>query len=457
MARALFGMALRKFAEDVRGEAATFGRRLLDRHLRLAVTGLRRSGKTVFTTALAWHLLHGDGLPFFRPVHEGRYRGAQTLDPPGPPFPLDMTLEALRASPPRWPAPTRALSTLRLELSATASGYASWLQPVGRLVLDIVDYPGEWLLDLALLERDFAAFSVLSLALAQSPGRMPAASGFLALLQETSERDDVVAADRLARAFAGYLRRAQAEDFALLLPGRMVEEETAAGFAPFAPLPDRFAGSPLWQRMAERYDAYRETVVHPFYDRWFSRFDRQIVLIDLLSLLNRGPAHFDDTRRALALVLDHFRYGRSGLLGRLFAPRIDRVLFAMSKADHVAPNQHANARQLLQLLIQEAARTPAIEGVEHEVMALAALRSTDVVRTEHQGQLLSCVRGWLADEDRETVLFPGEIPHELPQARDWTEKRFRFRRFAPRRLTEAGPDTHIRLDRALDWLIGDRL
>ena len=47
--------------------------RALDRHLRLAVTGLSRSGKTVFITSMVHHLLDGHGLPFLQTVHDGRY------------------------------------------------------------------------------------------------------------------------------------------------------------------------------------------------------------------------------------------------------------------------------------------------------------------------------------------------------------------------------------------------
>ena len=63
--------------------------------------------------------------------------------------------------------------------------------------------------------------------------------------------------------------------------------------------------------MAERYERYREEVVRRFYEEHFSRFDRQIVLVDLLGALNAGPAHFADTEETLALILKSFRYGSS--------------------------------------------------------------------------------------------------------------------------------------------------
>ncbi len=230
---------------------------------------------------------------------------------------------------------------------------------------------------------------------------------------------------------------------------------TTPRFAPLPPAPTR-PGS-LRAKVIEAFERYRNDVVRRFYDEHFCLFDRQIVLVDLLTCLNRGPAHFADTQRALCLTVESFRYGRTGLLGRLFAPRIDRLLFAASKADHVAPSQHAALRQLLELLVAPAGRAARFEGLVPEFLALAAVRSTEVVRIEHQGQLLSCVRGRLKDEPRETVLFPGEIPEGLPEPEDWASGRFRFREFAPRRLRPGARGTHIRLDQALEFLLGDKL
>ncbi|MGH6912421.1 MAG: YcjX family protein, partial [Geminicoccales bacterium] len=200
-------------------------------------------------------------------------------------------------------------------------------------------------------------------------------------------------------------------------------------------------------------------VVKPFYREHFSRFDRQIVLIDLLDTLNRGSGCFADMEDALETVLKSFRYGPSGLLARLFRPRIEKLLFAATKADHVAHNQHHNLRLLLERMVVQAAGHARFEGVRPAFVALAALKSTDTVRTEHQGQVLSCVRGVLEGERRETVLFPGEIPPDLPDEQDWQDGRFRFRDFAPRRLILHGASKpqHIRLDQALEVLLGDRL
>lgn len=437
--------------------------------LRLAVTGLRQGGKTVFVTALVHHLLGGRELPFLGAAQEGRLLGARLLSPrPGdlPAFPFAEARAALAAPEPRWPEPTRSLSALRLELRFAIKGVLRRrLGPHRSLILMIIDYPGEWLLDLPLLEQTYEAWSTAMLDLAATPPRADFAEEWRRYIHQL-DLAGPARADQAAHAaarYTAYLRRCQREaGLSLLKPGRftMPVEAGDGDLLQFCPLPPGPAppGS-LRDLMRRRYDRYCGEVVAPFYRDHFSRFDRQIVLVDLLSTLNRGPACFADLQATLDMVMHSFRYGSSGLLARLFRPRIDTLLFAASKADHVAHNQHNNLRLLLERLVAEAAARARFEGITPTFVALAAHRATDVVRTEHQGQVLSCVRGRLKDDERETVLFPGEIPADLPSEEDWQAGRFRFRDFAPRRLrlNGAGPPQHIRVDQALETLIGDRL
>jgi uncharacterized protein len=450
---------------DVWDEIGILKDRALDRHLRLAVTGLSRSGKTVFITSVVHHLLDGTGLPFLEAVHDGRYLGARIEDEPRRDrFPYARFHADLVAQPPRWPQATERLSSLRLELAyRTRSLILRQVQPLQHLTLEIIDYPGEWLLDLPLLEQDYAQFSSEALALAEQPLRRAAAAEWLERVSELDidgpENEQAVTA--VSDAFRRYLVHCQRElGLSRVQPGRFTNPGDLQGSAllRFCPLPP---GEPRRgtnrARMAERYEWYREEVVRRFYADHFSAFDRQVVLIDLLGALNAGPAHFADTEESLSLIIKSFRYGASNLIARLFAPRIDRLLFAVSKTDHVAPNQHPALKQLLELMIRPAARMARYEGIRTEVMTLASLRCTDVVRTEHHGQVLSCVRGILKDTQKETVLFPGEIPPDLPEPDDWTSGRFRFKEFAPRRLLPSAAGQHIRLDQGLQFLIGDKL
>ena len=66
----------------------------------------------------------------------------------------------------------------------------------------------------------------------------------------------------------------------------------------------------------------------------------QIVLVDLLAALNSGPAALRDLETALDGVMHAFRAGRASRLGAIFRPRIDRILFAATKADHLHHADH---------------------------------------------------------------------------------------------------------------------
>ncbi len=100
--------------------------------LRLGVTGLARSGKTVFTTALIHHLVEAHALPAFAPAHEGRLRRARLVPQPDddiPRFPYEEHYAAL-AEQRRWPRSTDQISQFRLAIEYERSG--GWRSGRGR-------------------------------------------------------------------------------------------------------------------------------------------------------------------------------------------------------------------------------------------------------------------------------------------------------------------------------------
>src|SRR5262249_41382131 len=156
-----------------------------ERTVRLAVTGLSRSGKTIFTTALVHDLIRFPGRRQILPALADRDNIISVIERPQPDpelatFPYLANLAALTADPPRWPPSTAQLSEIRMELHYSP---ASWLrrQINGRAVLnvDIVDYPGEWLLDLPLLGMSYEAWSASMLELAVGEPRRRLAAAFL--------------------------------------------------------------------------------------------------------------------------------------------------------------------------------------------------------------------------------------------------------------------------------------
>src|SRR5690606_33548717 len=107
-----------------------------------------------------------------------------------------------------WPDSTRAISQLRLLIEfESASGWGR-LFSRGALALDVVDYPGEWLLDLPLLGKDFSAFSHEATEMARLPVRVDLSAEWRTLA-ETTDPDapaDETTARKLAESFTAYLR-----------------------------------------------------------------------------------------------------------------------------------------------------------------------------------------------------------------------------------------------------------
>ena len=447
-----------------------------DRTVRLAVTGLNQSGKTVFITALIHQLLHGlhgSGLNFFDLAVSGRFRGSKVLPQPNldvPAFRYDRHIEPLLGADPHWPTPTEGLSEIRLAIRFQSGGLLRRrLAPIGTFHLDIIDYPGEWLLDLPLLDMTYDAWSEQMLALAGKPPRRELAAAWLAHLQRLdcdALADEAVMREASAL-YTDFLHRCKSADGGLsfLQPGRFTVPGDLKDTPQltFCPLPPAMAGArsvpgSLREAMARRFESYKERVVRVFYRDHFSRFDRQIVLIDLLRALNHGHACFADSRDALESILHSFQYGPSGLFSRLFRPRIDKLLFAATKVDHVAANQHHNLERLLNRMVVKPANEAVFQGVEVRTMALSSVTCTRTVVREHGGRRLSFVQGVPVGRDEPVLLFPGEIPESLPQPDDWDNNRFNFMAFKPpRRADPQAGLPHIRLDQALEFLLGDKL
>src|SRR3981189_1391120 len=274
-----------------------FGDHFFNPTVRLGVTGLSRAGKTVFITALIHGLTRGGRFPVFEPFATGRNakpRLAPQPDDAVPRFDYENHVRTLMEQR-RWPNSTVDISELRLVIDYQRKNGADRTR-----TLDIVDYPGEWLLDLPLLNKSYEQWSAESLALSRQRPRARLATQWhehLATLKTQGHADEQAALPA-ARLFTDYLRACRGERFAmsLLPPGRFLMPGNLAGSPalPLAPLDipvDQSApeGS-LWAMMVRRYEAYKDVVVRPFFRDHFSRLDRQIVLADALAAFNSAPA-----------------------------------------------------------------------------------------------------------------------------------------------------------------------
>lgn len=432
------------------GGVRDFASSLAGPSIRLGVTGLSRAGKTVFITALIHALTTNARLPLFTAQAKGRIRRAWLEPQPDlglPRFAYEDHIAALTGPERRWPESTRRLSQLRLTLEVEARGMFGGERDPRQLHIDIIDYPGEWLLDLPLMKQTYAQWSTATLAKHPS----------IPVDQADAPGDETLA---LAAAQM-FTKHGQGTPGRFQMPGDL-EGSPLLTFAPLRLNHARIKPGSLGALMGRRYDAYVARVVKPFYRDHLSRLDRQIVLVDALTALNTGTA--PQLSDALTEVLASFRQGANTWPSRLFGRRIERILFAATKADLLHHTSHDRLERILGKLVDAAATRAQFAGAHIAVTAIAAVRATREARVRDKGEELACITGvpeagekiggQTFDGMREAAIFPGDLPLEATRAFDGSmEGAVSFIRFRP--PMNALP--HIRLDKALEFLIGDRL
>ncbi len=451
--------------------------------IRLGVTGLARAGKTVFIAALVHNLIHGGRLPLFKSYAQGRVSGARLAPQPDdnvPRFDYEGHIKAL-VDDRLWPDSTDRISELRLTVNYESAKFFTRLIGSGKLHLDIVDYPGEWLLDLPLLSKDYVTWSKEAIAAAEIPARKRHAEPFLSRLDgRPAGEDDELTARELAKLYTAYLNACRRDTTVLSTqpPGRFVmpgdlDQSPALTFAPLRLAEAGDAKTPLAKMMARRFEAYKANVVRPFFRDHFARLDRQIVLVDALAALNAGPAAVADLEAALAAILSSFRLGRTNWLTSLVSRKIDRILFAATKADHLHHRDHDRLEEILRRIVKHATEAAHFANARVDVIALASVRATREASVTRHGETLPAiigtpipgeeVGGTIFDGTSETAIFPGDLPEDTNAVFETDNAvDVRFVRFRPPRLERTAEGLtlslpHIRLDRALEFLFGDRL
>lgn len=456
--------------------------------VRLGVTGLSRAGKTVFITALVHNLINGGRLPMFGPYAAGRITRAYLQPQPDddvPRFDYEGHIDALTGGEKReWPQSTRRVSQLRITLEYEPQSFVGRLVSARKLNIDVVDYPGEWLLDLPLLDTSYQQWSADAISLAQTEPRDALASQWLETINKIDPHapEDEQKVMEVSRTFTEYLRECRGSQFALstVPPGRflMPGDMDGSPLVSFAPLKfekgDSFANGTIGAMMTRRYEAYVAKVVKPFFLNHFSKIDRQIVLVDLLSALNAGPSAVADVKRAMTDILNCFRPGKTSWLSAILGKRVDRIVFAATKADQLNHLDHDQLENILSVIVSDAINRAQVKGAEHDVVALASVRATREHKIRQDGEELPAIVGTpkkgetllgkTYNGEEEIALFPGDLPQN-PRAAlndDALTGALKFLKFRPPTIGKDGAIArglsfpHIRLDKALNFLIGDK-
>ena len=440
--------------------------RSLDKHLSIGITGFSGSGKSTFITSLIHQLKYSSNanLGGFLPARDERLLNVelQPLDDL-PLFDYQQGIQALADDPPAWPPSTTHISGCRLIIEfKKKSMLPTFTGETRRFTLELRDYPGEWLLDIAMLQQDYRQWSMDTAALCSKGIRHQLAAE---MQKEFNDLDPLAPIDEqhieaLFVRYRSFLVTCKTAGLTFIQPGRALLPDST-DFPVFIPLFNLQTLSPqaldnadedsLYKVMQQRYKTYLKNFVQPFYKTFFRGIDRQVVLIDVLKALSGGKEKFDDMVIAFSRIIDCYRVGHNAFLNRLFSPQVEKILFLASKPDRILMNQHESLRRLCDDIISHICPQSVRNRIEIETEVAAAVRTTH----DHNDHLTAR----LLDGQYGELRHPA-IPDKLPDADQWHQ----LSRWNPPVLrAPLNPDlimggrlAHIRMDKVLRDLIGDK-
>lgn len=455
----------------------------------IAVAGLSKSGKTAFITSVIANLIAaqagGDAakrLQGFSVVDQGRLRAAAIpavyAAKRGKRFPYAQMMQALSGESAAWPRRTDDAYEIAVDLQFRPAETAPDYSSVGaaRLRVVLVDYPGEWLVDVPLVEQSFADWSAQVLARLEHEPWNGLSREFRAMLGagNWSDADNDSIARQAALEWQRVLAAARLVGLKWLQPGRFLRSPGADEERPepplddqnlwFCPLPrasiERAGRGSLARGMAERYSNYQRHVKQ-FIGTTLAGATRHAVLVDVLDSLANGMQAFEETSQVVHEVYRILAIRRPGWFASLFgggSSSLDRVLFLATKADTVPSGQRANLVSLLaSMRLGMTGRVGAEAGMTSE-MSVAAIRSTIDTKRVIDGIEVPFVEGVCAERGRTIQAAVLNIPDKVPDPVYWRHRSaFELPRFVPPKISAGGRQgiANVRLGDALEFLIGD--
>lgn len=423
--------------------------------IKIAITGLSRSGKTVFITSLIDQLLHQNrllsvtsGHPTFKmqikpPLHNARRFDYYTF------------IEKLKHEQ-QWPSGTNTISHTLLEFESK-----SRFSFMGNkhFTIELIDYPGEWLLDLTLLKLDFETWSQQTLAWLKEIDE-PLADAYLENVASLSaESRGRAYEEKLHEAYKNLVTVLKKEHYSQITPGRFIMPSDLANDPVLVFAPITGASPSLVEVFKKRYERYVEEVVKGIHLEHFKGFERQVVLIDVIESLQNGYKCHKDMKSGMKSMLGLYDHNNKNFLAQWFSPSIKKVLFVATKADQVAASQHANFKELLEDMVEELRREMDISHIETSTQIVSSLKSTTTIEKKYDNRLLSFVRGVLEEDGELHDLYPGEMPSRFPSKEQWQSENYAYKSFLPPKLSYAEGEAleHINMDKVVEKLLGDLL
>jgi len=412
--------------ESITNETSKLVNKAVDKHVCIGVTGFSGSGKSTFITSLIHQLKYSNEamLGGFTPARDDKIIETNILPIPGVRiFDYEGGINALSSNPPKWPEPTSSLSGCIVEIIYKRDSIIkSVIGEQTKLRIEIRDYPGEWLLDIPLLNQDYYSWCIDIGETFNQPHRKALMGALSEDLNAISPFDVLTESqiDALYERFKSFLIACKEEGLTLIQPGHVLLPGESDAFESFFPLINlrhysledlkKADKSSIYKVMRGRYKAYLKNTVEPFFRGYFNSVDRQIVMIDSLKALSRGADNFEDMMVAFSRIIDCYSFGENGFLSRLISPNIERMLFLSSKPDRVLSSQHENLRQFTDSVIQRVCKQSIRNTIQIETEIACAVRCT-----EDSSAFLT---GVTVNNGKGKISHPN-IPERIPKEAEW--------------------------------------
>ena len=290
-------------------------------YISIGVTGFSGSGKSTFITSLIHQLKYSNEalLGGFLPARDENIIGVKLLPIYGLElFDYQHGIDALSSNPPQWPAPTTESSGCIVEITykRKVPFYKPFFSEITKLKVEIRDYPGEWLLDIPLLDQTYLEWCVEVEKLYQQPQQKQLIGSLQSELLSISPYEILTDNEikKLFDRFRQFLQACKQDGITLIQPGHVLLPGSSDSFAPFFPLlglndynKKKLAKADkdcIYKVMQQRFNNYVNDTVEPFYNSFFTNVDRQVVLIDSLKALSSGKDNFEDMMVAFRRILD---------------------------------------------------------------------------------------------------------------------------------------------------------
>ncbi len=440
--------SLQEAGQQLADDGKVVYQRALGERVVIGVTGLSRSGKSAFITSFIQQLtqLSSARLAGFGAAVSGRITAVEVHQNDAfEKFDFDQALDALTAQPRRWPDATTDITSTELHIFYQHVKS----KPAKRIIVELVDYPGELLFDLSMLALDFSQWSTHWLKL-NSTGEKHC------LTKNFTQLDDDEATHSLHHEqFVLALKQLKQAGYSQVSPGHMLLTPDAYADRDKLFVPYIGRSQTLRAMYEANYERYKAQELKHFVTEVFNRQDRQIVLVDLLQSLTKGEQVFDDQRAALELIVGHTNYAKQNRLINAIKPKVNRVVFACTKADQVLSGDHDDLRQLLFEVIKSTYEAASVVGVSPICEAIAAIRSSQEI--DHKG---SAVIAGESIDQAATVGYanPGILTHIPETKEEWgAYTDWQYRPLAPPIVGRHKAFPHIRMDSVMNHLLEDLL